>query len=311
MQQSVYRKGLLMVILGVVFLSFDGLLIRLAHADGWTVVFWRGFLMFCVLGALCSLGGNRLETVRRCPGASLASALLLGLISTLFVLAVMNTSVANVVIILSSAPLFAALLSRLLLGETVALRTLVAIAVCMLGMGLVFMGEGAQGRLAGNLYALAAAAAIGGNLTLLRRHPSIDRVAVIAGGGLLSAAIALPMASPLTLGGQSYGVLALMGLVQMPLATVLINSATRYLPSTEVALFYLVETALGTLWVWWMLGETPTVSTLAGGTVVIAVLMLHALTGLHLEKRRLRLQGVAGWDRRQQESPPERACQRG
>jgi drug/metabolite transporter (DMT)-like permease len=293
MQANPYRQGLLMVILGVVVLSFDGLLIRLAHADGWSIVFWRGFLMFCVLGALCGVG-NRLETVRSSLSASFFSALLLGLISTLFVLAVMNTNVANVVVILSSAPLFAALLSRAFLHEKVPLRTLGAIAVCMLGMGLVFMGDGAQGMLVGNLYALAAAAAIGGNLTLLRRYPSIDRVAVIAGGGLLSAAIALPMASPLALGAQSYGVLALMGLVQMPLATVLINSATRYLPSTEVALFYLVETALGTLWVWWMLGETPTTSTLLGGAVIIAVLVLHALRGLHLEKQRFRLQGFAG-----------------
>ncbi len=100
---------------------------------------------------------------------------------------------------------------------------------------------------------------------------------VVAGGGLLSAMVALPMATPLALDAQRYGVLALMGLVQMPLATVLINSATRYLPSTDVALFYLVETALGTAWVWWLLGEAPTLSTLIGGSVVILVLVLHAL----------------------------------
>ena len=97
------------------------------------------------------------------------------------------------------------------------------------------------------------------------------------------------MASPLELDAQRYGVLALMGLVQMPLATVLINSATRYLPSTEVALFYLVETALGTLWVWWLLAETPTTSTLLGGGVVILVLVVHAWIGLRLERQRLRL----------------------
>ncbi|CAN0591009.1 unnamed protein product, partial [Ectocarpus sp. 12 AP-2014] len=80
-----------------------------------------------------------------------------------------------------------------------------------------------------------------------------------------------------------------------PLATVLINSATRYLPSTEVALFYLVETALGTLWVWWMLGETPTNSTLLGGGVVIMVLVLHAWLGLRVERQRLLLYpGFAG-----------------
>ncbi|MDR5875769.1 DMT family transporter [Vreelandella gomseomensis] len=288
MQASHYQRGLVMVVLGVVCLSFDGLLIRLARTDGWTIVFWRGLLMFCVLGLLC-WAGKRLATLCSNPFSSLASALLLGLISSLFVLAVMNANVANVVVILSTAPLFAALFSRIFLGENVARRTLVAIAVCMLGMGLVFMGDGAMGMLAGNLYALAAAAAIGGNLTLLRRYPAIDPMTVIAGGGLLSAAIALPMASPLTLDAERYGVLAVMGLIQMPLATVLINSATRYLPSTEVALFYLVETALGTLWVWWLLGETPTTSTLIGGGVVILVLVLHAWRGLHLERQRLQL----------------------
>lgn len=288
MQLSSYQLGLLIVILGVVCLSFDGLLIRLADTDGWTIVFWRGFLMFCVLGLL-SLMGSRLATLRINPFSSLASAILLGLISALFVLAVMNANVANVVVILSTAPLFAALFSRVFLKERVALRTLVAIVICMLGMSLVFIGEGAHGMLVGNLYALAAAAAIGGNLTVLRRYPDIDRIVVIAGGGLLSAVIALPLASPLSLDAPRYGVLALMGLIQMPLATVLINSATRYLPSTEVALFYLVETALGTLWVWWLLGETPTVSTLTGGAVVITVLMLHAGIGLRRERQRLRL----------------------
>ncbi|MCB8889389.1 DMT family transporter [Vreelandella malpeensis] len=288
MQLSTYQRGLVIVLLGVVFLSFDGLLIRLADTDGWTIVFWRGFLMFCVLGAVAA-SRRRLRLVRLHPVASLGSAMMLGLTSALFVLAVMKASVANVVVILSTAPMFAALLSRLFLGEQVALRTLVAIVLCTFGMSLVFLGKGALGMLEGNLYALAAAAAIGANLTLLRRYPRIDRVSVIAGGGLLSAAIALPLAAPLALDAPRFATLALMGLVQMPLATVLINTATRYLPSTEVALFYLVETALGTLWVWWLLGEQPGVSTLVGGAIVIAVLVLHAWRGLHLERQRLRL----------------------
>ncbi|GAB2784007.1 DMT family transporter [Halomonas shantousis] len=285
MQLSPYQRGLAMVFTGIVFLSFDGLLVRLAGTEGWTIVFWRGIFMFCALG-LVSCIGNRLVTLRRHPAASLASAVLLGMISSLFVLAVMHASVANVVVILSSAPLFAALFSRLFLRERVPYRTVLAIAACMVGMLLVFVGSSETGGMfEGNLYALAAAAAVGGNLTLLRRYPAIDRIPLIAGGGILSAAVALPMASPMAPGGHSYGVLALMGLVQMPLATVLINNATRYLPSAEVALFYLVETVLGTLWVWWLLGESPTTASLLGGSVIIMALLIHAWLGLRRESR--------------------------
>lgn len=38
-------RGLLLVRSGVFVLSFDGLLVRLAQADGWSIVFWRGLLM--------------------------------------------------------------------------------------------------------------------------------------------------------------------------------------------------------------------------------------------------------------------------
>ncbi len=282
MPMTPYRRGLAMVSTGIVFLSFDSLLIRLAGAEGWTIVFWRGLFMGLALGLVCCLQ-KRFFTWRANAMASLASAVLLGLISSFFVLAVMNANVANVVVILSSAPLFAALFSRWFLHERVPCRTLLAIGACMLGMLLVFFGSKTGGMLKGNLYALAAAAAVGANLTLLRRFPMVDRIPVIAGGGLLSAAIALPMAHSLALSSQSVGVLALMGLLQMPLATVLIISATRYLSSTEVALFYLVETVLGTLWVWWMLGESPTASTLAGGIIILLALLIHAWIGLRSE----------------------------
>ena len=40
-----HLKGLLMTFIGVIILSPDSVLIRLADADSWTVLFWRGLLM--------------------------------------------------------------------------------------------------------------------------------------------------------------------------------------------------------------------------------------------------------------------------
>lgn len=268
-------RGLLLVTSGIVVLSFDGLLVRLAQADGWSIVFWRGLLMFLALGAF-SLSARSRASIRAQPLIGVGSALLLALISIFFVLAIIHTTVANVVVVLATAPLFAALFTRFFLREQVALHTWLAIGVAALGIMIVFAGAFTPTDLAGNGYALLSSAAVGANLTLLRRHPSIERMPLIAIGGLAAALIAWPNAEPLGLDATSYWALAVMGLVQMPLATLLINNATRYLPSAEVALFYLLESVLGTLWVWYFLQETPASSTLYGGALVIATLVVHA-----------------------------------
>lgn len=268
-------RGLLLVTSGVFVLSFDGLLVRLAQADGWNIVFWRGLLMFVALGVF-SLSAKSRASIMKQPLISAGSALLLAFITIFFVLAVIHTTVANVVVVLATAPLFAALFTRFFLNEHVGMHTWLAIGVAALGIMIVFAGTFTPTDLAGNGYALLSSAAVGANLTLLRRHPAIARMPLIALGGLLAALIALPNAQPFSLNAPSYWVLAVMGLVQMPLATLMINNATRYLPSAEVALFYLLESVLGTLWVWYFLHETPASATLYGGALVIVTLVMHA-----------------------------------
>ena len=39
-----HLKGILMSFIGVIILSPDSVLIRLADADSWTVLFWRGII---------------------------------------------------------------------------------------------------------------------------------------------------------------------------------------------------------------------------------------------------------------------------
>ncbi|WIX34908.1 DMT family transporter [Salinicola sp. JS01] len=274
-----HARGVALAFGGIVVLSFDSLLVRLADSDGWNIAFWRGALMALVVG-LCYCQRRRLATLNAHRGAALVSSALLAAISVLFVMAVVNTRVANVVVILSTAPLFAAILTRCVLREPVATRTWLAIGLAMLGLLVVFAGSLSGDGLLGDLYALASALAVGANLTLLRRYPTLDRLPLIAGGGVLTALVAWPMATPLALDTQSYAVLGVMGLLQMPLATALINTATRYLPSAEVALFYLVEAILGTLWVWWLLGEDPPSATLYGGALTILTLMANAWLGM-------------------------------
>lgn len=274
-------KGIVTVLAGVTLISFDALLVRMAAVDGWNVSFWRGLFMALALLAVSPF--RRTETDSHPTQTQLGLWLAAGMMaasSLCLVLAFTLTQAANAVIILSASPLFAALASRIFLGELCPLRTWMAILVSIAGVGWVMSGSLGSGHLLGDGLAVMSTLFIGGYFTVFRRYPEISRSAVIIRGGLLLALLALPFATPLSLPNPSYGWLLLSGLVQMPIALLLITSGTRFLPAAEVSLFLLLETVFAPIWVWLALGEVPAITTLAGGSLIVATLMLHTLIGL-------------------------------
>ena len=281
-----HGRGLVLVSTAMVVLSFDALLVRLAGVPTADVLFWRGmFIALSLTVVLRMLRGRWTWQEIAAGGAAAAlAAIAMGLAQVLFVSAVMTTAVANVVVIVTTAPLFAAALSGLFLREWVPLRTWLAIVLCMAGVVVVFAGSLKAGSWMGNVMALGAALSISTVFTVLRRAPAVSRLAVLAVAGLLVAAVALPRAQPASVDGRGLAVLALMGLVQMPLAQSLMTVATRYLPSAEVAVFLTVETILATILAWLILGEAPPAQTLAGGGLVIATLVAHSWLALRGER---------------------------
>ncbi len=270
------RRGVLLAAGGVLILSVDSLLVRLAAVDAWTVLFWRGAFMALSLTAAAWSRDRKSGLAGYRSPLTWVIALTFSGSTAAFVLSIMLTSVANTVVIISAAPLFAALFSAWFLRERVPPRTWLAITGACAGVVIVGAHSLGTGALAGDLLALTNALLTGASMTLLRRHPGASRSLILAGSGLLLALAALPLAAPLV-SWPSLLVLAVMGLVQMPLSLVLITDSTRYLPAAEVSLFLLLETILAPVWVWWALGETVPTATLLGGGVIVGVLLLHAV----------------------------------
>jgi drug/metabolite transporter (DMT)-like permease len=270
-------QGMAIALAGVFVLSFDSLLIRVAGAGSWDILFWRGLLMGLSLGIISSWSSKRLflQTLRSQGKAAFASGTMFGLSGAGFVLSIMHTHVANTVLIFSTAPLFAALFTWIFLREKIGTGTWLAILAVMLGVGLVFKGSLQAANINGDIFALAAAMTVGGNFTLLRRNPGLDRAPLVAWGGFISAALALLWSAPLSLGPQSYLILALMGLLQMPLALLLLAVSTRRLSAPEVSMVLLLEAVLGPFWVWLALGETPPEATWLGGAIILGTLGLY------------------------------------
>ncbi len=282
-----HRQGIRLAVSGVLVLSFDALLIRLAGADAWDVAFWRGALMALSMFGLLVVTGKaeQYERLRRYWKGTLMLATIYGVNGALFVLSISYTSTANTVVILSSGAFFAAFFSWLLLRERVLRRTWIAIVVSVAGVIVVFSGSLGLDHWLGDLLALLLALSMGVVLTLMRRYPQLPRIPIVALSGVAMMLLAWPFSEPLLLSANSYLWLALMGLVQLPLASVLIMGATRYLSSPEVSLFLLIETVFGPIWVWLLLDEQVAPMTLVGGSIILTAIVVHSCLSLRSHRR--------------------------
>ena len=271
-------KGLLITGAGVLLLTPDTLLVRLIAIDPWTMIFWRGALVMLGLVAYLAWSDGRrvLARFRTDRGSTLAVALLFTVSAVLFILALDMTSVANTLIIVASSPLFAAIFGRIFLGEAVPTRTWAAIGATLGGIGVVVSGSLGGGTLPGDLAALGTAVCLAASLSLLRRTRARNMVPAMALSGLMSAVIALPLAAPFAMDMTQAGLMLLLGLIILPISFCLIMLGPRYLPAPEVGLIMLLETVLGPLWVWLVLGEAANARALLGGGIVIATLIVHS-----------------------------------
>ncbi|MDH3760289.1 MAG: DMT family transporter [Gammaproteobacteria bacterium] len=280
---STHAKGLLITASGVLVISPDGLLTRLIVTDHWTMIFWRAlFMSFGMWLVLSFTRPNRVwQQYKTLKGGALLKVVAYSLGTISFIFAITHTSVANTLIILSTTPLFAAIISRLLLNEKIELRTLFAILLVALGIAVIAYGsDGQSGNWLGDMVALLGAFFLACGFSFVRRFPQASTFAAISCSGLLTAILILPLAAPFSVSQSDVGYLMLMGLYMLPIGTALMFIGPRYIPAPEVGLLLLLESVLGPVWVWLALGETPGSYTLIGGAIVLSTLALNTVWAL-------------------------------
>ncbi|MBC7178916.1 MAG: EamA family transporter, partial [Roseovarius sp.] len=127
---NTHLKGLIITALGVLFVVPDSLFVRLIDGDAASIAFWRGITAGSVIltGVLLFQGFRGIRTVAQTGRNGLLYTFLIAITAPGFVFAVSLTSVANVVFILASMPVFAAIFSRIFLGEAISKRMVLTLA---------------------------------------------------------------------------------------------------------------------------------------------------------------------------------------
>jgi drug/metabolite transporter (DMT)-like permease len=281
---AAYRLGLGYMFTATLFTSIAGVVLRLIEeADGWQVLFYRsGALVVTLLPFIAWRYGARSGAAFRAVGRSglMAAACLAGAFS-LFIFALLETTVANVVFTVGLSPLFAATFAWLALREALAPSTFAAMAASVVGLALM-VGDGlASGTLLGNALALGCCLCYAAALVAMRKGRSVDMIPAVCLAGLLAAVAAAVLAPKgLAIGGRDLGLAATLGVVQLGFQYMLLTVAIRHVPAAEVALIGRASLVLAPIWVWLAVGETPSPLTLAGGAVIFLAITSHGLLAL-------------------------------
>ncbi|WP_404366611.1 DMT family transporter [Marinobacter sp.] len=273
------RRGFLIAGLGVLLLSPDSLLVKSTEVSPLVFLFWRGLLLavgFMVINSWRY--GRRLPAeMRRCGWPGVYCGLAFSVSTVGFVTGVKYTAAGNVLVILNTAPVIAALLAWLIWKEKLPLRTWLLIVVCVSGASLMAAGEMGKGEPLGLVMAGMAAFALASNLAVARSRSSADMSVMLVLGAVVTAGISALLGGAQWPGWPDMGLILLLCLGFLPAASILIQTGPRYLPAAEVSLLLLLETVIGTFLVWLFLAEVPPPLGFAGGGIILASLALNAL----------------------------------
>ncbi|MEM7291907.1 MAG: DMT family transporter [Pseudomonadota bacterium] len=285
-----YSFGVLLVIVGGVFLSTNGIMLRsLEAANGWQVLFFRGvaFTTTLFLILLLKYRAGTIQAFKSIGLRGMTAGVVLGLGSCAYVFALLHTTIANAVFIIGASPLATAFVAWVVLKERTSTVGVVAMLVSMGGIGLMFADGLIAGRWLGNIMALLVVASFVVYLLILRSERDRDMLPATCLGGFVMAMCGLSGANDLDISTHDIAIATVMGCVQFLIGFMCFTIATRYILASEVALFALVESILAPIWVWIGMGETPSVLTLIGSAVVLVSVTVYCLMAIAQERRDL------------------------
>jgi drug/metabolite transporter (DMT)-like permease len=279
--------------LAVIAISFGGPLTRLSDAHPLAVAAWRlGISLLVVAGFVIVGRGWRQwrRLTRRELGAALAAGVFLALHFWSWVASLDLTTVAASVVLVNTQPVIVALLSAALLREAPARRQWIGIAIAVAGAAVVAAPDltteaGPSSRaVAGDLLAVVGAVTAALYFLVGRRlRAKLDLwpyVALVYGACFVVLLFfALAVGAPL--GPQrprEIAIFAGLALGPMLIGHTGCNWALRYLPAYVVNVALLGEAVGATLLAAVLPGirEVPSLATLAGGTLVLAGIIVTA-----------------------------------
>ena len=253
-------KGLWLVAVSALFFSTAGLFSKGIAADAWSIIFWRG--VFAAAGAVLWL-----VVTGRLRGEAA------------FIPAFKLTSVANVALIWSAAPVLAGALGWWIFGQRMAAGFMLACACVLAGTAIIVWGSFGGAHLGGDLLALWMTLMMVLIMIIYRRWPDTPVTLPTVAASLLLLPVGWTLGDPAAASVWQIALMALFGLTFV-VASVTLAGGSTWLAPGETALVSVSETPWAILLAGLVLAEWPSPQTVIGGAVIMAAVLWYQVTAL-------------------------------
>jgi len=283
--QFLYKiPGYILLLFGGFCLSWGGFIVRsFQEANVWQILFLRSFFFIIALSLFLTLTyKNRVIKIIKDSGVpGILGGFVMSFSFVAFIIAMNNTTVANVVFIISTQTMFLAIFGFFYLKEKVSLIGSSSIFLAMSGI-LIMVGDSiSTGSLFGNLVALVIPINFAIYVMIIRKNSNLDMVPAMLYSGIFSLIYGAILSKSFEFSSHDLFMGFLLGVPQLALGFICITIGSRTTASATVGLLMLMETLCGPLWVWLFLSEIPPISVFIGGAVIISAIILKSFDKKH------------------------------
>ena len=278
--QFLYKiPGYILLLFGGFCLSWGGLIIRsFEEASGWQILFLRSifFLLALIAFLLATYKKNIFNIIKESGFPGLLGGFVMSFSFIAFIVAMRNTSVANVVFIISTQTMFLAIFGYFYLKEKLSLVSSASIFLAMSGI-IIMVGDSITGgSLFGNIVALAIPINFAIYVMIIRKNTKVDMIPAIFYSGLFSLIYGFFLAESFEFTKHDLWMGFLLGVPQLAFGFICITIGSRTVESATVGLLMLMETLCAPIWVWLFLSEIPPISVFIGGAVIVSAIILKS-----------------------------------
>ena len=296
------RRGLAMFLMVVccITISIGPLLFRnIENADIWQINIYRSVSWISAL-LIILLFKYRLSIISKITAIGrwgVIAGIFLASAQIFYMHALDNTSVANVVFILSAIPFVTAIIAYLFIKEKIQFATVLMMAFAAIGI-FIMVSEGVNsGNAFGNIMAIITLLCFSCFPVILRNNRHIDMLPTLLVPALIIGLVGLIVkGNEIQISSNDLVLSFIWGGLLNGFAHSIFIIATRHLLAAEITLFMLLEFTLGPLWVWFFIGETPASNTILGGSIVMSAIALLTFYELLKRKKLNNIIKEIGWN---------------